>query len=138
MSKFILYCDGASRGNPGPASIGAVAYRDGEEAPAMEISKSIGRATNNQAEYRALIEGLRGVSRFKPAHVEVRMDSELVVRQVQGQYKVKNEGLKPLFLEVQEAIRGLKCTFHHVPREKNKEADRLANEALDNPAHGTT
>ena len=134
--KYLLYCDGACRGNPGPASIGAVIYLDGVDEPVLEISKTIGTATNNQAEYRSLIEGLKGLQRYE-GHHEVRMDSELVVRQILGQYKVKNEGLKPLFLEAREIFQGMKCTIKHVPREQNREADRLANEALDNSSHRT-
>lgn len=128
---LILYCDGACRGNPGPSSIGAIAYRQGQDEPALIISKTIGVGTNNQAEYRALIEGLRGIAVLNAGSVEIRMDSELVVKQVLGQYKVKHEGLKPLHAEVQGILKAFKWQIKHVRREQNKEADRLANEALD-------
>ncbi len=136
-----LYCDGASKGNPGPASIGAVVYgKDPETDPdtteLIQISRAIGSTTNNVAEYRSLIEGLKALQKslgeeFKETRIQVRMDSQLVIRQIEGQYKVKNENLKPLH---KEALSVLKAASHfqvqHIPREKNKRADALANEAL--------
>lgn len=130
-SEFLIYCDGACRGNPGPSSIGAIAYRQGETDPVLIVSKTIGVGTNNQAEYRALIEGVRGLQALGAKTVEIRMDSELVVRQILGQYKVKHEGLKPLHAEALSLLGPLKWQIKHVRREENKEADRLANEALD-------
>ncbi|MCE9596632.1 MAG: ribonuclease HI family protein [Spirochaetia bacterium] len=131
---FLLYCDGACRGNPGPSSIGAIAYRAGTEEPALLISKTTGTGNNKQAEYRSLLEGLRGLKALNAKSVEIRMDSQLVVRQVLGEYKVKHEGLKPLHAEVLALLKPLKWRINHVPREENKEADRLANEALDSPS----
>jgi len=130
-SDFVLYCDGASRGNPGPSSIGAIAYAKDVEAPVLTVSRVIGTATNNQAEYRALIEGLRSLQALGATSVEVLMDSELVVRQITGQYRVKHEGLKPLHREALELLKAMDWKIRHVRREENKEADRLANEALD-------
>lgn len=133
MQKLTIYSDGGSRGNPGPAAIGVVI--EGQ----TEISKCIGIATNNQAEYTAVIEALKWVSNHLTAtsevavEVEFFLDSQLVVEQLNGRYKLKNEGLKPLFWEVRELTLKLggKVTFQHISREQNKEADRLVNEALD-------
>ena len=131
-TDLILYCDGASRGNPGPASVGAVLHVRGQAEPLAEISKAIGRATNNIAEYTALIEGLRRAAEFGQERIEVRMDSELAVKQLHGIYKVKNEGLRPLYQEARKLLAGFnKWSVYHVPREQNKHADRLANLALD-------
>ncbi len=130
-SEAILYCDGASRGNPGPASIGAVLYGKGKEKLA-EISERIGRATNNVAEYRALIAGLRAAKGQGCQRVRVRMDSQLAVFQVLGRYKVKNAGLKPLHTEVRSLLTSFPSwAIEHIPREQNTEADALANAALD-------
>lgn len=128
-----LYCDGACRGNPGLSAIGGVIYQAG--VTIEEISELIGMATNNEAEYTALIRGLEVVGRLQSAGVggarlEIFMDSELVVRQVEGRYKVKNERLRPLFLRVKELLADFPgWSIHHVPRAKNAEADRLANAA---------
>lgn len=133
MSEFVLYCDGASRGNPGPSAIGAVGYRHGESAAAIQVSERIANTTNNQAEYKALIAGLRAVLAEGGKSVEIRMDSELAVRQINGEYKVKNPGLKELHSEAKGLLEKISWKIRHVPREQNKEADRLANEALDSP-----
>lgn len=128
----LLYCDGASRGNPGPAAIGTVLY-DGQGRVVAELGGAIGVATNNVAEYRALAAGLeialsRGVRRLA-----VRLDSQLLVRQVAGEYRVKSAHLKPLYREVMSLIdRFDEVVVQHVPREENTVADALANEALDN------
>jgi len=125
-----LYTDGAARGNPGPAAIGAVAFRGAEEL--FTISRFIGVATNNVAEYLALIAGLERVAKLAPRQVRVMLDSELVERQLNGGYKVKDPKLKPLHARALEVARSFeKCEFVHVPREENREADRLANAALD-------
>lgn len=129
---MLLYCDGASRGNPGPAAIGAVLYRKNETEPLTRVSRTIGRATNNIAEYTALREGLTAALAHHPGHLEIRLDSELIVKQIRGEYRVKNANLRPLY----EAVRTLLQKFpawriRHIPREKNGEADRLANLALD-------
>lgn len=127
----IVHADGGSRGNPGPAAIGAiVTAEDGRVL--YEISEYIGIATNNVAEYRALIEGLRAALELKYNRVRVRMDSELIVRQLLGQYRVKNEGLRPLYEEARRLLgRFVEVDLQHVPRALNREADALVNQALD-------
>lgn len=126
-----IYTDGGSRGNPGPAGIGVVLYNS-DGLAVEKVSEFIGEATNNQAEYNALIVGLQEAQNFKAKSVHCYLDSELVVKQLKGQYKVKNKNMKPLFTIVQGLIKNFESVkFSHVPREKNKEADRLVNEALD-------
>ena len=138
--SLILYCDGASRGNPGPASIGAALYQkeDNQEnetansEPVREVSRAIGTATNNIAEYKSLIGGLEAAREAGADTIDIRMDSELIVRQITGQYRVKNENLKPLFQEVKGLLAQFKdWRIKHVPRAQNKKADSLANLALD-------
>ncbi len=130
IEKAVLYTDGASRGNPGPAAIGAV-IRDGRGMVLARISRSIGRTTNNQAEYRAIIAALEEASRLGAQRVEVRSDSELAVKQINGRYRVKNKALKPLHQRVRE-LQSLFQAFAIVaiPRRQNAEADRLSNAAL--------
>jgi ribonuclease HI len=126
----VLYTDGAARGNPGPAGIGVVARRGGEEV--FTISEYIGKATNNMAEYAAVIAGLEKAAEMGLGEVTVMMDSELVVRQLNGGYRVKNAKLKELYSRAKRAIESLDgCRFVHIPREENAAADRLANVALD-------
>jgi ribonuclease HI len=129
--KWVVYADGASRGNPGPASIGAAIYDDsGQEV--HTVSRRIGRATNNEAEYRAAIAGLEAALALGAEHVELRMDSELVVRQLDSRYKVRNPNLRRLFGRVKDLQwRFASFEARHVGREQNRRADRLANEALD-------
>lgn len=132
--RLILRTDGAARGNPGHAAAGVVIQRDDGTLIARG-KKYLGILTNNQAEYRALIHGLRAVARYTPAAVAVHMDSELVVRQMSGRYKVRDAGLLPLYQEAQTLARALpRVTFIHVPRAQNALADQLANEALDEHA----
>lgn len=131
VSEFVLYCDGASRGNPGPSAIGAAGYREGEKDPVIQVSERIGNTTNNQAEYRALIAGIRAVLAHGGKSVEIRMDSELAVKQVNGEYRVKNAGLKELHAEARLLLEQISWKIRHVPRDQNQEADRLANLALD-------
>ena len=131
-SSFILYSDGACRGNPGPAAVGAILYKEGSNDPLATISKKIGRATNNIAEYRALVEGLKCALELKCDNIIILLDSELVVKQIQGKYRVKNEQLRSLHQSVIELLNEYQSwTISHIPREKNKEADKLANQALD-------
>ncbi len=139
MQKYKVFTDGGARGNPGPAGIGVVVYsQDGKVV--KRIAKYIGETTNNQAEYKAVIEALsyfQSDSRQLIADsisVDFYLDSQLIVEQMNGRYKIKNEGLKPLYFEIREKIMELggAITFAHVPREQNKEADALVNEALDN------
>ncbi len=129
--SLIVHVDGASRGNPGPASVAAVASLEtGEEL--TSVSKLIGKATNNVAEYRAVIEGLRLARDLGAAKVEMRLDSELVVKQLKGEYRIKNTELQILAeAAVKEAEGFSVCTYVHIRREDNKDADRLANIALD-------
>ncbi len=122
--------DGGARGNPGPAAIGVV-IRSGDEVVG-EVSERIGEATNNVAEYRALLAGIARASELGATELELVGDSELVVRQVRGEYKVKNAGIKPLHAEVLAALEGFNSwTIEHVRREQNAEADALVNQALD-------
>lgn len=132
--RFVVYTDGASRGNPGPASIGAVVYQVGPDGleELTDISEPIGIATNNVAEYQAVIAALELVEQLDPDEVLVRADSQLLVRQLSGEYRVKATNLKPLHQQIQEVATRLgRVRFEHVPREKNRVADGLANDALD-------
>jgi ribonuclease HI len=123
--------DGASRGNPGPSGIGIV-IEDREGATKVKISSYIGRTTNNQAEYRALIVGLREAVRLKAEHVDIMSDSELLVEQVCGRYKVRSPKLRSLFEEVKELLAGFRSSaISYIPREQNRVADALANQAFD-------
>jgi len=128
----VLYCDGAARGNPGPAAIGAVLYEPVEHEPIGEVSERIGIATNNVAEYRALEAGLEKARELGVRRLSVRLDSQLLVRQLKGEYRVKNAGLKPLFARVRRLIDGFEWVeVTHVRRESNTVADALANAAFD-------
>ena len=128
-----LYCDGASRGNPGPASTGAV-LKDKSGQVLAEVSRCLGRATNNRAEYQALIDGLQEARKLGASKVNIFADSQLMIRQVLGQYKIKNQDLKELAKEVHGLLSGFtKWRAEHIPRELNSEADALANRALDAP-----
>ncbi len=134
MEKIIIHSDGGARGNPGPAGIGAVLNADNGIVLA-EISKYIGETTNNQAEYQALIAGLEKAKELKAEELDCYLDSELVVKQLNREYKVKNAELAPLFLKVHNlSLSFKKIKFIHIRREFNKEADRLANEAMDKMA----
>lgn len=129
--RSVVYSDGASRGNPGPAAIGAVVYDDsGREL--HTVSLRIGRATNNEAEYRAAIAALEAALALGLRDVELRMDSELIVRQLDSRYKVRNPALRRLFGRVKDLQwRFASFQVKHVRREENRRADQLANEALD-------
>ena len=124
-----IFTDGACRGNPGPAGIGVVISRNGQVI--KRISKSIGEATNNLAEYTAVIYALQEALILKASELKISTDSELFYRQMKGRYKVKNEKLKILFDQVQHLSGGFKrIDFECIPREKNREADRLALRAV--------
>jgi ribonuclease H / adenosylcobalamin/alpha-ribazole phosphatase len=130
--RVVVEADGGSRGNPGPAGYGAV-VRDATTGEVLaERRESLGRTTNNVAEYRGLIAGLQAAAEFGATSVLVRMDSKLVVEQMSGRWQVKHEGLRPLAREA-VALRDsfAEITFEWIPRERNKHADRLANEAMD-------
>lgn len=123
--------DGGARGNPGPAAVGVI-VRDESGGVLLERGEKIGKATNNVAEYKALILGIRLAAELGADEVELVGDSELIVKQVQGKYKVKNEGMKPLHAEAKDALKSFSAwSIKHVKRELNSDADRLVNEALD-------
>ena len=129
--SLTLRTDGASRGNPGPAGIGAVIEVDGT-GEQVELCAYIGEATNNVAEYRALLLALAEAEKLSPASLTVRSDSELLVRQLNGEYKVKSSLLKPLFLDAVRRLRRFpSARILHVRREENAKADLLANRAID-------
>lgn len=130
LSRTLLVCtDGACSGNPGPAGVGVVFIEDGKEI--HSISEPIGNATNNIAEYTALIRGLEEAQKLQATHLKVRTDSELMFKQVRGDYKVKNEGIKPLHAKVMELLKNFKgVEMKAVPREENKRADQLATQSI--------
>ncbi len=126
-----LYPDGGARGNPGPAAAGAV-LKDPTGAVVQEISKYLGEMTNNQAEYSALILGLLAAKEHQVKALQVLADSELMVRQIQGTYKVKHPDLKPLYDQAMTLVKGFaEFEIEHIRRDKNAEADALVNQALD-------
>ena len=132
MSHFIVEADGASRGNPGHASFGSVVRNAQTGELVAELGGVLGHATNNVAEYRGLISGLEAVASIDPqAIVEVRMDSKLVVEQMSGRWAMKNAALRELAMAAREILPFSNVTYTWIPREDNKAADALANEALD-------
>lgn len=133
MREFIVEADGGSRGNPGPAGYGAVVLDAVTGETLAEAAEYIGIATNNVAEYRGLIAGLRAARELDPAAtVHVRMDSKLVVEQMSGRWKIKHPGMKPLAAEAARVFPAAgQVTYEWIPRERNQHADRLANEAMD-------
>ena len=130
--RLLIHTDGAARGNPGPAGAGAI-LRDAESGEVMaEVAQGLGRATNNVAEWTAVRLALEEARRLGAQRVDLRMDSELVARQITGIYRVKHPDLKPIHAAVMELLRGFEgYTVGHVPRELNKDADRLSNVAID-------
>lgn len=129
-----IYCDGASRGNPGPAGAGALLLESGSGKTLARLCKPLGRATNNEAEYAALLLGLNEAQRMKAARVSVYADSELVIKQLTGVYRVKHPVMQQRHQEAMRLLAGFPAwRATHVPRERNAEADRLANQALDGP-----
>lgn len=130
IKRVVIHADGASLGNPGPAAIGAT-IKDEQGRLITTISQGIGRTTNNQAEYRAVIAALEKAIELGAKQVDIKLDSQLVVRQINGQYRVKNAALKPLYQQVkhlQSLLGGF--TITHIPRQQNTEADNLAHMAL--------
>ena len=128
---YTAHVDGASRGNPGPASYAVIIEAPGGER-VLELGKYLGRETNNVAEYYALITALDYATAHKLTRLRVLSDSELLVRQMQGRYKVKSADLRPLYERASQMARGLEhFAIEHIPRERNREADKLANQALD-------
>ncbi len=131
MTRYVLRADGGARGNPGPAAAGFV-LEDGSGAVVTSGGRCLGSTTNNVAEYEALIWGLETAASLGADEVDVFADSQLVVRQVEGAYKVKHANMKPLYLRVMELLRGFeRWSIAHVLREHNAAADALVNEALD-------
>jgi len=129
--KVIIYTDGGARGNPGPAGIGVVIY-DEKKVLLATHKRYIGEATNNQAEYQAVILALEKALELGAKRVDFKLDSELVVKQLRGEYKVKNEQLAILVQDVlQLSNKFLQINYSHVPREQNELADQLVNEAID-------
>lgn len=135
-SKFIIHTDGGARGNPGPAAIGVVIEGAGE---IKKYGEYIGEATNNEAEYQAVIFALKKLKQLigkekakSKAEIELHLDSELLANQLNGEYKIKETGLQKLFLEVWNLKQDFKSTvFKYIPRENNRGADKLVNQALD-------
>lgn len=133
--QYFTWTDGGARGNPGPAGYGVVIC-DAESQIVAEIAEYIGETTNNQAEYRAVLSALEKIQELasgEPVRVHMRLDSELVVKQLTGLYKIKNEGLKPIYWKIRDLVMALggQVEFEHIPRRENKRADELANEAMD-------
>ncbi|MCF3125548.1 bifunctional RNase H/acid phosphatase [Streptomyces arenae] len=132
MRAFIVEADGGSRGNPGPAGYGSVVIDAATGETLVEAAEYIGVATNNVAEYKGLVAGLKAAYELDPtASVHVRMDSKLVVEQMSGRWKIKHPDMKPLAAEAARVHPSSQVTYEWIPREKNKHADRLANEAMD-------
>ena len=130
-NKVIIYTDGAARGNPGPAAIGVI-FKDDTGHVVARISRRLGAATNNQAEYHAIIAALEKAISLGARQVLIKSDSELAVKQINGKYKIKNTALRPLYQKVVQLIGSLDSfSIDYVPREQNAEADSLANKALD-------
>lgn len=126
---YKVYCDGGARGNPGPAGAGVVIVTPDDQI--KNYKKFLGKKTNNQAEYEALILGLQKVKNLGAKEIECYLDSELVVNQANRKFKIKNTDLAPLFVKVWNLTLGFKkVTFHYIPREQNKGADKLVNQAI--------
>jgi ribonuclease HI len=144
-TSLYVFCDGGARGNPGPAGIGVVIEREGKRGreQVAEISEYIGKTTNNQAEYRAVIRALEEllsnfqfpISQFQ---IVFFLDSELIIEQLKGNFRIKNLDLRTLNFKVQELIQrlGTQVTFRYVPRRQNKKADKLVNLAIDKARQG--
>lgn len=131
--QITVFCDGGARGNPGPASIGVV-IKDEKGSILSQFGKTIGVATNNIAEYTAVVEALTWIQKhIKPKKTTFYLDSQLVVSQLNGLFKIKNANLRDLFLKIKEreGELGGNIFYQHVPREQNTEADYLVNKALD-------
>jgi ribonuclease HI len=139
LDEVTVFCDGGSRGNPGPSAIGAVVLDPATEPPRLlvEVSECIGVTTNNVAEYRALIAGLEAAAPFRARTIRVRADSKLVIEQAKGNWKVRQPHLRPLLDQVRALLAGYEVTdLRHVPRVENFAADALVNAALDAPTTG--
>jgi ribonuclease HI len=132
--RLLIHTDGAARGNPGPAGAGAILRDAATGEVVAEVAQGLGRATNNVAEWTAVRLALEEARRLGATHVDVRMDSQLVARQISGMYRVKHPDLQPIHAAVMTLLRSFDgYTVGHVPRELNKDADRLSNVAIDGP-----
>jgi ribonuclease HI len=134
VDELTLFCDGGSRGNPGPAAIGAVVYDATVDPPELlaAVSECIGITTNNVAEYSSLIAGLEAVAHLHARIIHVRADSMLIIKQLRGEWRVKHENMKPLHAEARKLLAAYDVVdLQHVRREQNTEADALVNAALD-------
>jgi ribonuclease HI len=133
MKKIIIYTDGGARGNPGPAGIGVVICDGTDENKILATHKKyIGETTNNQAEYRAVVLGLEEAKKMAATEVAVRLDSELVCQQINGEFKLKNKDFQDSFIKIWNLRQSFKkITFQYIPREKNRLADKLVNQAID-------
>ena len=131
LAEAVIYSDGGSRGNPGRSACGVLIF-DGDGNELLRRAKLLGKATNNQAEYEGVIYALELAGQLGAKKLEIRMDSELVVRQLEGSYKVKNEGLKRRYARACELVAEFQSVaLTHIPRAENKEADKLVNAVLD-------
>jgi len=130
LKTLRLRTDGAARGNPGPAGAG-ILIEDDQGIRLQARHRWLGQMTNNQAEYHALVEGLKAVKEWKPDRVEIYLDSKLVVEQIKGQYKIKEPELQKLHAQARQLLEGLQYEIKHVAREENRGADHLANMAID-------
>ena len=133
-NRIKIYTDGGSRGNPGPAACGVV-FKDGHNQVINEFSEFLGERTNGQAEYEGIIYGLRKAKGLKYKKVDVFIDSQFIVEQLNGHYKIKEEGIIPLFIKAWNLRLDFdEIKFHYIPREQNQEADNLVNAALNRQA----
>jgi ribonuclease HI len=126
---LVIFTDGCCLGNPGPMGIGVVIYRDGVRVE--ELDEYLGNGTNNVAEYTAVIRALETAHEMGEKEVHLKSDSQLLVQQLNGEYKVKDAKLRPLKRQVEHLCTGLEVHFEHIPREKNGEADKLSKEAAE-------
>jgi len=128
--KYKIFSDGASSGNPGPAGCGYVIYDENDNIVVHE-SRPLGTATNNVAEYSGLLYAIEKVFTLNPEAIEIYLDSELIVKQIKGEYKVKNLVLREYYNKVNSLLKNLKYEINHIPREMNKYADKLAKKACE-------
>lgn len=124
----MIYTDGASSGNPGPSGCGFLIYKDGELIYSDKIY--IGFATNNIAEYKAILYAVKKAREFNPKKIKIRTDSELIAKQFSGIYKIRDENLRKIYLEIMEQLKGVDFSVEHIRREQNKLADKLSKEAV--------
>lgn len=129
--EICIFTDGGARGNPGPAGIGVVVTSEDTTSVLEKFGRYIGVATNNRAEYQGIKAGLEAGLKYNPTKIRCYLDSELVVHQLNGKYRVKNADLAAIFTEVQELAKQADVTFSHIYREKNKLADFEVNQAID-------